>query len=90
MAIEVKPTELEKIVYDFWLDGTNFILDRYEVYNRETTKHKYVRKVKYDRCSHRDNNITEAEIEIPQEIKDKVIADFIKHLQVIKWSERKR
>jgi hypothetical protein len=60
-------------------------LNRYEVLNRETTRHKFKIVKFYDRLKERDSNLKEDEVPFTEEIKNKALNECISKLSVKLW-----
>lgn len=89
MEIVKQIDELTQEVWNFCFINGNLYLDSYFIKKRENNKKRVYRCIKnYDRIYSRNNNITEDEVPLPEEIKQEALRLFTSSIKVLKWSER--
>jgi hypothetical protein len=88
--IEKQVNELTKQVWGFSEMGVKLYLGDYVLLKREDTRKRKYRVIeKYDRLDSRHNTITEDQVPFGDELKKQAYDEFIKNVEVLKWSERK-
>lgn len=75
--------------WSFTLINQTLILDRYTQLEKVAGNQRRYETVKhYDRLYKRHNNITEAEIPLPEDVKKEALEQYISQITVKKWSEK--
>lgn len=81
--------DLTRLTYGFSLMGSDLILDSYSRETRLTKRHKFTIDYYYDRTNPRSSNLTEDQVELPEDIRKEALDYYISKLAVYKWSESK-
>lgn len=89
MEIEKKIDELTIEKWRFCYMYDIIFLDGYELLKKESPRHKKFNIIKqYERIMYKNNNITESEVPLSDELKAEVLNMFMSNIKVLKWSER--
>ena len=83
---------LQQVTWTFWLYNTDLVLDSYLVETRKTIRHGFKIKSAYYRLPTGYNtygltHITEAEVPLTDEIKERALDKYVSQLRVVRWSE---
>jgi len=80
--------ELNRNVWSFYFMNHTLFLDSYSKERRESKRHKFKAIKKYERLFHRGRAIEEAEVPMPDWVKEEAIKQFTEAITVKKWSEK--
>jgi hypothetical protein len=77
--------EFNREIYRFCLlNDTKLILDEFRIEFRETKRHKFKCNKFYERLRQRESTLTIDDVNLTEELKQEVIAEFMSKLEVIK------
>jgi hypothetical protein len=83
-------SSFERERYTFYLENEFHLwLDSYGIELRKTTRHKWKTLDCYIRLDPRISNITENQVILTDDIKERAKKILIEQIQIAKWSERK-
>jgi hypothetical protein len=86
---EISPLKIQE--WRFTLIDYKLVLDRYDVLQKESTRHKYFKSIsKYDRLNRRNSGLNDWDVPLSEELKKEALENFVSRISVIKWSEFKR
>lgn len=91
IEIDIKLDELTYEQFIFRFFDNVLYLDGYYVNKRETTKHRKYNIIKqYSRLSNRYDTLTESEVPLTDEIRQRALNEFFSTIKCLTWSERRK